>query len=84
MCLQLLPPLDKHHSAQLELLGIRELAVTQAVSGQCHQKTSALTRDSLAGLHVIVDPPVLHGGAHHWRLADAALHLTLGGQVDDH
>ena len=38
----------------------------------------------LAGLNVVVDLPVLHGGAHHGGLPDAALHLPLGGQVDDH
>ena len=61
MCLQLLPPLDKHHSAQLELLGIRELAVTQAVSGQCHQKTSARTHlQASMSLSILLSSTVVH------------------------
>ena len=38
---------------------------------------------SLAQLHVVVDLPALHGGAHYRRLSYPALHLPLGGQVDD-
>ena len=38
----------------------------------------------LAGLDVVVYLAVLDGGAHDGRLPDAALHLPLGGEVDDH
>ena len=43
-----------------------------------------MSHNLLAGLDVVVDLPVLHSGAHHGGLPDAALHLPLGGQVDDH
>lgn len=38
----------------------------------------------LAGLDVVVYLAVLDGGAHDGRLPNPALHLPLGGQVDDH
>ena len=38
---------------------------------------------SLAQLHVVVDLPALNRGTHHRRLPYPALHLPLGGQVDD-
>ena len=88
---QLLPPLDKHHSAQLELLQWCYSC------GWCNcwwqlskfdnfisaANVIIIRNHLLADLHIIVNLPVLDCCAHDWSLTNATLHLSLGRKVDD-